>query len=213
MSIGDDISNLLRKIGPDAGIYQDLSQYNASRGGGQRRGLLGRTQSAPPQTPAAEASAQAAPATTGVSSAPADNSNPVSVESSTPRQEFLEALAGEIEKPAPPLPVESLRPLSSAPETGESQRPISATPVAAVLQGNQGWQLPAPTLAAKTAATGKPTSLSSLARRLNSDTRSADELDLSALGDALSEAPIELAARPTQRLDRLFDRLASSMPR
>ncbi len=61
MSIGDDISNLLRKIGPDAGIYQDLSQYNAARGGGQRRGLLGRAQSAPPQPPAAEASAPAAP--------------------------------------------------------------------------------------------------------------------------------------------------------
>ncbi len=135
------------------------------------------------------------------------------MESSTPRQEFLAALAGEIENPAITPPAESLRALSSAPETGETLRPISATPVAAVLQGNQGWQLPAPTLAARTAATGKPTSLSSLARRLNSDTRSADELDLSALGDASSEAPIELAARPTQRLDRLFDRLASSMPR
>jgi hypothetical protein len=31
MNLGDDISNLLRNIGPDAGVYQDLTQYNASR--------------------------------------------------------------------------------------------------------------------------------------------------------------------------------------
>ena len=40
MNIGDDISNLLRQIGPEAGIYQDVSKYNAARGGHSRRGLL-----------------------------------------------------------------------------------------------------------------------------------------------------------------------------
>lgn len=32
MHLGDDISNLLRTLGQSAGIYQDLAQYNASRG-------------------------------------------------------------------------------------------------------------------------------------------------------------------------------------
>ena len=52
MNIGDDISNLLRQIGPEAGIYQDVSKYNAARGGHSRRGLFGRTQPAAPTMPA-----------------------------------------------------------------------------------------------------------------------------------------------------------------
>lgn len=53
MNTGDDISNLLRGIGNDVGVYQDLSLYNASRSRMRHRLSLSRsTAMAPSSTPA-----------------------------------------------------------------------------------------------------------------------------------------------------------------
>ena len=40
MNNGDDINNLLRTLGHDAGIYQDLAKYNASRAASRRAAEL-----------------------------------------------------------------------------------------------------------------------------------------------------------------------------
>jgi hypothetical protein len=40
MNNGDDINNLLRTLGHDAGIYQDLAQYNASRAALRRAAMV-----------------------------------------------------------------------------------------------------------------------------------------------------------------------------
>jgi hypothetical protein len=58
MNLGDDISNLLRNLGHDAGIYQDLTQYNAAQVA--RRRLPGQravASQAQPQTPGQTGSA------------------------------------------------------------------------------------------------------------------------------------------------------------
>lgn len=39
MNNGDDIHNLLKTLGPDAGLYQDLAQYNASRAAVRRAAM------------------------------------------------------------------------------------------------------------------------------------------------------------------------------
>lgn len=79
MNLGDDISNLLRNLGKDAGVYQDLSQYNAAQAARRRLPFGGR-----PARPAQEPVADAAP--------PA----PTSLTS------ILQRLAGSDETPAPP---------------------------------------------------------------------------------------------------------------
>ena len=48
MTNGDDIHNLLKTLGHDAGIYQDLAKYNAARAA-VRRAAMGR----PTESPAA----------------------------------------------------------------------------------------------------------------------------------------------------------------
>ena len=53
MTNGDDIHNLLKTLGHDAGIYQDLAKYNAARAA-VRRAAMGR--------PAEPLAATAAPA-------------------------------------------------------------------------------------------------------------------------------------------------------
>lgn len=63
MNLGDDISNLLRNLGKDAGVYQDLSQYNAAQAARRRLPLGGR-----PARPAQEPAADAAPASTSLTS-------------------------------------------------------------------------------------------------------------------------------------------------
>lgn len=79
MNLGDDISNLLRNLGKDAGVYQDLSQYNAAQAARRRLPLGGR-----PARPAPEPAADAAP--------PA----------STSLTSILQRLAGSDETPALP---------------------------------------------------------------------------------------------------------------
>lgn len=46
MTNGDDIHNLLKTLGHDAGIYQDLAKYNAARAA-VRRAAMGRPAEAP----------------------------------------------------------------------------------------------------------------------------------------------------------------------
>lgn len=60
MTNGDDIHNLLKTLGHDAGLYQDLAKYNASRAA-VRRAAMGR-----PTDPAAGTAAAAAPAVPAV---------------------------------------------------------------------------------------------------------------------------------------------------
>lgn len=60
MNLGDDISNLLRNLGHDAGIYQDLTQYNAAQGA--RRRLPGHRAVTPPAEAQAGPAPQPAPA-------------------------------------------------------------------------------------------------------------------------------------------------------
>lgn len=57
MTNGDDIHNLLKTLGHDAGIYQDLAKYNAARAA-VRRAAMGRPTES---LPASVASAPAAP--------------------------------------------------------------------------------------------------------------------------------------------------------
>ncbi|MEY2876315.1 MAG: hypothetical protein RLZZ373_3686 [Pseudomonadota bacterium] len=56
MNNGDDIHNLLKTLGHDAGIYQDLAKYNASRAA-VRRAAMGR----PAEAATAAAGLPAAP--------------------------------------------------------------------------------------------------------------------------------------------------------
>lgn len=65
MTNGDDIHNLLKTLGHDAGIYQDLAKYNAARAA-VRRAAMGR-----PAEPLA-VSATPAPATPPAPSAAGD---------------------------------------------------------------------------------------------------------------------------------------------
>ena len=216
MNIGDDISNLLRQIGPEAGIYQDVSKYNAARGGHSRRGLLGRTQPAaltvpadlaqppqdePPAAAPAPALAEPAPPETAAAQVDTETVEPA------PAGEYSAGESADIR----------LDPAENPEDTEARFAPLqaaAATPVAFLLQAPAPRTEPAPTLAVEVpAATARPTSLSSLARRLSGDARPADGLDLSALGEGSAGASREPAAAPTQRLDRLFDRLASSLPR
>ncbi|WP_310463148.1 hypothetical protein [Sphaerotilus sp.] len=60
MNNGDDIHNLLKTLGHDAGIYQDLAKYNASRAA-VRRAAMGR-----PTDPAAAAVVASVPAVPAV---------------------------------------------------------------------------------------------------------------------------------------------------
>ena len=55
MNNGDDINNLLRTLGHDAGIYQDLAKYNASRAASRRAAMVRPVEPAAPvpQAPAA----------------------------------------------------------------------------------------------------------------------------------------------------------------
>ena len=59
MNNGDDIHNLLKTLGHDAGIYQDLAKYNASRAA-VRRAAMGRP--VDPALTALAASAEPVPA-------------------------------------------------------------------------------------------------------------------------------------------------------
>jgi hypothetical protein len=216
MNIGDDISNLLRQIGPEAGIYQDVSQYNAARGGLGRRGLFGRTQPAALTVPAnlpETASPQEEPTATA----------PVPAEPPIPETAAVQVDTETVK----PIPAAESSPGESAdirfdpaetPEDTEARfaplQVTAATPVALLLQAPVARTEPAPTLDVEVpAAPTRPTSLSSLARRLSGEARLADGLDLSALGEGSAGTSREPAAAPTQRLDRLFDRLASSLPR
>jgi hypothetical protein len=76
MNLGDDISNLLRNLGTDAGVYQDLTQYNAAQVA--RRRL-------PPTRTAAARQAQDPSAPSSLTSilqrlaSPADPATPVTV--------------------------------------------------------------------------------------------------------------------------------------
>lgn len=40
MNNGDDINNLLKTLGHDAGLYQDLAKYNASRAALRRAAMV-----------------------------------------------------------------------------------------------------------------------------------------------------------------------------
>jgi hypothetical protein len=59
MNLGDDISNLLRNLGKDAGVYQDLSQYNAAQAARRRLPPGSRPVRAAAPDPVAEAAAPA----------------------------------------------------------------------------------------------------------------------------------------------------------
>jgi hypothetical protein len=61
MNNGDDIHNLLKTLGHDAGLYQDLAKYNASRTA-HRRAAMGRPSEVVPSPPPSPAAASAAPA-------------------------------------------------------------------------------------------------------------------------------------------------------
>ncbi|MGR6805810.1 hypothetical protein ACU6VI_05810 [Sphaerotilus natans] len=203
MNIGDDISNLLRQIGPEAGIYQDVSQYNAARGGNGRRGLFGRTQPAALTVPA---DLPQSPQNEPTAPSPTEPARPETAAVSPTGESSAQESADIRLDPA------------ETPEDNEARfaplQPATATPVAFLLQAPAARTEPAPTLAAEVpAAPARPTSLSSLARRLSGEARPADGLDLSALGEGSAGTSREPAAAPTQRLDRLFDRLASSQPR
>ncbi|MDZ7857935.1 hypothetical protein [Sphaerotilus sp.] len=69
MTNGDDIHNLLKTLGHDAGIYQDLAKYNAARAA-VRRAAMGRP-AEPLATPAASAQAPAAPTAPAAAASPA----------------------------------------------------------------------------------------------------------------------------------------------
>lgn len=121
MNNGDDIHNLLRTLGHDAGIYQDLAQYNASRAA-VRRAAMARPAEPPPTTtvqPPQPAQARAqAPATLHTSELPQvlrvgrdPQGSPASLSS------ILNRLAS---------------PTSPAPAHGTSQRPTVLAPTAGV---------------------------------------------------------------------------------
>lgn len=69
MNNGDDIHNLLRTLGHDAGLYQDLAQYNASRAAVRRAAMARPAEPAP--APAAPAVAPAPLALAPIPQAPA----------------------------------------------------------------------------------------------------------------------------------------------
>ncbi|MEX8493392.1 hypothetical protein [Sphaerotilus sp.] len=54
MNNGDDINNLLKTLGHDAGLYQDLAKYNASRAALRRAAMVRPVEpvATPPQAPA-----------------------------------------------------------------------------------------------------------------------------------------------------------------
>lgn len=74
MTNGDDIHNLLKTLGHDAGIYQDLAKYNAARAA-VRRAAMGRP-SELPAVPAAAAPAPAAPTAPTPAAPPAGDGVP-----------------------------------------------------------------------------------------------------------------------------------------
>lgn len=93
--------------------------------------------------------------------------------------------------------------------------PASPTSVSLSLQSLATPAQDAATLAPATPTVPPtPMSLASLARRLSGETRRTDDLDLSVLGDdAPATQPQRGVAGQSQRLDRLFDRLSSSLSR
>ncbi|MFM2345470.1 MAG: hypothetical protein RL654_223 [Pseudomonadota bacterium] len=213
MNIGDDISNLLRQIGPEAGIYQDVSKYNAARGGQGRRGLFGRTQPAPLAPPAESTPVLAEPAgeETAPETAPAGVAASLEIAPVTLADESFPTELTDIRADPAEISTDATARIEARCAPAQAG---AATPVASLLQAPVARTEPAPTLVAEVPATpARPTSLSSLARRLSGDVRPADGLDLSALGESPAGTSREPAATPTQRLDRLFDRLASSLSR
>lgn len=64
MTNGDDIHNLLKTLGHDAGIYQDLAKYNAARAA-VRRAAMGRPAEPPVVSPASAPATPAAPGAAG----------------------------------------------------------------------------------------------------------------------------------------------------
>ena len=93
--------------------------------------------------------------------------------------------------------------------------PASPTSVSLSLQSLATPAQDAATLAPATPTVPPtPMSLASLARRLSGETRRTDDLDLSVLGDdAPATQPQRGVAGQSQRLDRLFDQLSSSLSR
>jgi hypothetical protein len=65
MNNGDDIHNLLKTLGHDAGLYQDLAKYNASRAA-VRRAAMGRTTDPGPSAAAVPAMPELLPSASEV---------------------------------------------------------------------------------------------------------------------------------------------------
>ena len=82
MNTGDDISNLLRGVGNDIGVYQDMTLYNASRSRIRHRLALSRS----------TAAAQSAPAIQPIVTTPR-----VEADESTALTAILQRLAGSPE--------------------------------------------------------------------------------------------------------------------
>ncbi|WP_338413903.1 BcsR/BcsP family cellulose biosynthesis protein [uncultured Sphaerotilus sp.] len=81
MTNGDDINNLLRTLGHDAGIYQDLAQYNASRAAVRRAAMVRPAEAAAPalQTPTPTAVTATPPVLRVVQGSPAGSSSLTSI--------------------------------------------------------------------------------------------------------------------------------------
>ena len=119
MNLGDDISNLLRNLGHDAGgIYQDLSQYNAVRAARRRAAVAAGLRQAPgPEPGPAEA---ADPLATLAAPDPAPPAAVVAPEPAEGPRPSLSSILQRLATPhdAPEIPPES----PAAPKTGDAPR-------------------------------------------------------------------------------------------
>lgn len=95
MNNGDDINNLLRTLGHDAGIYQDLAKYNASRAALRRAAMVRPVEAAVP-APLAPAVPAAPPVLRVVQSAPAGPSS-------------LSSILNRLASPQEPAPADGRR--------------------------------------------------------------------------------------------------------
>lgn len=111
MNNGDDINNLLKTLGHDAGLYQDLAKYNASRAA-LRRAAMVRPVEPVAAVPAAPPPAEPMPASMSASMSapmPAPMPAPVAMQpppTVTPRGESssLSAILNRLSSPNAPAP-------------------------------------------------------------------------------------------------------------
>jgi len=121
-------------------------------------------------------------------------------------------------EPEPELDDARFAPLSTFDASALALDPVMPAPPTSVSLSLQSLATPAKDAATLAPATPTvpttPMSLASLARRLSGETRRTDDLDLSVLGDDTpATQPQRGVAGQSQRLDRLFDRLSSSLSR